>query len=109
MHPEDEENTQVDEAVEGAPEPSPEPSAEPEAPPKRKRASRGERETGPLTDKQLDVLRSMSLGETNREIAQALGVSVKTVETHRAYALKKLGAKTTAHAIRLAFEAGVLP
>ncbi|HOY53393.1 MAG TPA: FHA domain-containing protein [Opitutaceae bacterium] len=38
---------------------------------------------GALSDRELDVFRLIGLGQPNREIAMALGISVKTVETHR--------------------------
>ena len=41
-------------------------------------------------------------GKTNKQIADLLGVGVKTVETHRAAVLKKLNLDTTAALIRYA-------
>ncbi len=43
-----------------------------------------------LTDRERDVLRRMAVGQTNKEIASALGISVKTVEVHKANAMRKL-------------------
>jgi two-component system, NarL family, invasion response regulator UvrY len=43
-----------------------------------------------LTDREFQVLRLLASGQTNREIAQALGLSVKTVDAHRLNILGKL-------------------
>jgi DNA-binding NarL/FixJ family response regulator len=57
-----------------------------------------------LSDREEEVLRLIARGYTNREIAAQLDVSVKTVETHKARAMEKLGvdsrAEIVAHAIR---------
>ena len=48
-------------------------------------------EPGPtLTDRETDVLRRLALGYSNKEIANALDLSVKTVEVHRANSMRKL-------------------
>ena len=44
-----------------------------------------------ITEREAEVLRRMALGESNKEIAAALEVSVKTVEVHKANAMRKLG------------------
>ena len=44
-----------------------------------------------LSDREEEVLRLIARGFTNREIAARLDVSVKTVETHKARAMEKLG------------------
>ncbi|WP_165221702.1 response regulator [Aquisphaera insulae] len=58
----------------------------------------------PLSDREGEVLRLISRGYTNREIAAQIDVSVKTVETHKARGMDKLGLKSRAdivgHAIR---------
>ena len=41
---------------------------------------------------------------SNQKIAQALGISVKTVEWHRGNAMKKLGVKNTVQLIRAALK-----
>lgn len=47
-----------------------------------------------LSDRELEVLQLFGRGKTTPEIAEALHRSVKTVETHRAHILKKLGFKS---------------
>jgi two-component system, NarL family, response regulator NreC len=51
---------------------------------------------GEISDRERDVLRLLALGHTNREIARKLYLSVRTVETHRASLLRKLGASSRA-------------
>lgn len=58
-----------------------------------------------LTPRELEVLRRVVIGETNKEIAATLGISPRTVEVHRAAAMRKLGARNTADMIRLALKA----
>ncbi|MFF7709295.1 response regulator [Pseudomonas sp. NPDC007930] len=43
-----------------------------------------------LTARQLEILRLIARGKATREIAQGLGLSIKTVETHRAQLMKRL-------------------
>ncbi len=45
----------------------------------------------PLTPREIDVLRLLAKGNTNRQIATLLGISVRTVENHRANLMGKLG------------------
>src|SRR5919197_820128 len=51
---------------------------------------------GALTRREEEVLRLLALGHTNAEVAQILGVSLRTVETHRGHLLQKLGIRTRA-------------
>ena len=46
---------------------------------------------GALSPRETEVLRLMALGHTNREIAEHLTLSVRTVETHRSHIQQKLG------------------
>ncbi|ATH76446.1 response regulator transcription factor [Halomonas sp. NyZ770] len=57
-----------------------------------------------LTDKQLDVLRCMSQGMSNKQIARELTIAETTVKTHVSAILRKLGASSRVHAIVLASE-----
>jgi two-component system response regulator NreC len=61
-----------------------------------------------LSPRELEVLRLLVLGNTNHEIADALVVSVKTVETHRAHIMRKLKADSRAALVRQALAAGLL-
>ena len=55
-----------------------------------------------LTDRERQVVQQVAEGYTNREIAPRLGISLKTVETHRANAMHKLGTRTPADLVRYA-------
>jgi two-component system response regulator NreC len=57
-----------------------------------------------LSPRETDVLRLMALGHTNREIGEQLGLSVRTVETHRAHIQQKLGLTTRPDLTRYALE-----
>lgn len=57
-----------------------------------------------LSGRELEVLRHVVAGETNKEAAIALGISPRTVEVHRAAAMRKLGARNTADMIRMALK-----
>jgi two-component system, LuxR family, response regulator FixJ len=58
-----------------------------------------------LSEREWEVVMALSNGRTNREIAELLGISQRTVEVHRAKALSKLEAINSIDAVRLVFEA----
>lgn len=60
-----------------------------------------------LSPRQRQVLAEMALGHLNKQIAFRLGLSEQTVKMHRALVMDRLGAATTADAIRIAVEAGL--
>jgi DNA-binding NarL/FixJ family response regulator len=60
----------------------------------------------PLSDREEEVLRLIAKGFTNREIAAQLDVSVKTVETHKARAMEKLGVDSRAGIVAYAIRSG---
>jgi DNA-binding NarL/FixJ family response regulator len=55
-----------------------------------------------LTSREQGIVQLIAEGHTNRSISTILKVSVKTVETHRAAAMRKLGMSSTAELIRYA-------
>lgn len=61
-----------------------------------------------LTEREREVLSLVAQGYTNQEIAERLVVSVKTVETHRAHLMSKLGLQTRAELVRYALREGYL-
>jgi DNA-binding NarL/FixJ family response regulator len=63
---------------------------------------------GQLTARERQVLVGVAQGHTNREIATQLGISHRTVETHRESLMRKLGVRTVAGLTRLALEAGLV-
>jgi len=61
-----------------------------------------------LTAREEEVLRLLAEGYTNQEIADQLVISVKTVETHRAHILGKLGLRRRAELVHYARTHGLL-
>ena len=61
-----------------------------------------------LTPRETEVLRLIALGYTNRQTAIELGISIKTVETHRANITGKLGTKRRVDLVRYARDKGLL-
>ena len=57
-----------------------------------------------LTPREVDVLRLLAKGNTNRQIADLLGLSVRTVENHRANLLGKLGLSSRVELVSYAEE-----
>ena len=57
-----------------------------------------------LSMRELQVLRRLAMGHTNREIARAYHISIKTVDTYRARLLKKLGLRNNADLSRFAIQ-----
>lgn len=55
-----------------------------------------------LTHREREVVQQVAEGRINKEIAERLNISVKTVETHRASAMHKLKLRTTADLVRYA-------
>jgi DNA-binding NarL/FixJ family response regulator len=66
------------------------------------------RPTVRLTERQTEVLRLVAGGSGNKEIADRLHVSVKTVEFHRGRIMAKLGAHNVADLIRYAVQSGIV-
>ena len=62
-----------------------------------------------LSQRERQVLELLADGHTNQEVGNRLFISVKTVETHRARLMRKLGLTTRADLIRYARESGMLP
>lgn len=60
-----------------------------------------------LSARELDVLKRIAEGQTTKEIAYALSVSTKTVETHRLHLLSKLGVKSVAELTKYAVREGL--
>ncbi len=66
----------------------------------------GKEQTG-LTTREREVLRLISSGLTNKEIAAELAISIKTVETHRTRIMEKLDLHTVAELVRYAIRMGI--
>jgi DNA-binding NarL/FixJ family response regulator len=64
--------------------------------------------TALLSQREREVLELVAQGFTNQQIADRLGLSVKTVETYRARLVDKLGLQSRAELVRYALDSGVL-
>lgn len=62
----------------------------------------------PLTDRERQVLQLVAEGNTTKQIASLLGVSVKTAESHRTRMMQKLGIHETASLVRYAIRRGFI-
>lgn len=65
-------------------------------------ASKRDRPAIELSSREQNVVQLIAEGHTNRSIGAVLELSVKTVETHRASAMRKLGVSSTAELVRYA-------
>ncbi len=63
----------------------------------------------PLTPRQREVLKRIAEGRSTKEIAFDLNLSVKTVETHRAQIMDRLGIRDVAGLVRYAMRTGLVP
>jgi DNA-binding NarL/FixJ family response regulator len=66
------------------------------------------RHTQALTRREFEVLERVAAGESRAMIAQALGISAKTVDNHKRNLVVKLGATNQAHAVSVALKRGLL-
>jgi two-component system, NarL family, response regulator NreC len=62
----------------------------------------------PLTERERDILQLLALGYTNQEIGRKRYISVRTVDTHRAHIMRKLGLETRAELVLFALANGLL-
>ena len=68
----------------------------------------GEAPRDPLTPRELDVVKLIAEAHTNKQIAETLKVSEKTVESHRANVLSKLGMRDRVELVRYAIRRGLI-
>lgn len=74
-----------------------------ESPPEEEHALREQ-----LSERELEVLRLIAFGYSNKEIGEILVISVKTVETYKARLMEKLELRTRAALVRFALQHGLL-
>jgi DNA-binding NarL/FixJ family response regulator len=67
-----------------------------------------ERPTGALTAREVEIVRLLAKGKVNKEIAAMLGITVRTVETHRARIMLKLGLHSLAELIHYAIRNSIV-
>jgi len=69
---------------------------------------RQETKASPLTTRQREIVRLLASGSSNKEVAAALSISIKTVQTHRAAIMRKLGFRSIANLVRYAVRERVI-
>ena len=69
---------------------------------------RATQEAEPLSTREVDVLRLIVKGYTNRQVGEALNISVRTVETHRSNIMEKLNLHSRLELVRYASEHGLV-
>ncbi len=67
-----------------------------------------ERHPEPLTEREVDVLRSLAQGRSNKEISQALNIGEQTVKTHVSHLLRKLDVPSRTQAALYAIRMGLV-
>ncbi len=72
------------------------------------RVSHGHKSTDELTHRQREILQLIAEGYSTKEIAHQLDLSVKTVETHRAQLMRRLGIYDIAGLVRCAIRMGLI-
>jgi two-component system response regulator NreC len=76
--------------------------------PQQKIDSQNRPESEPLTARELEILRYIVQGYTNRQIADSLNLSIRTVETHRSNLMDKLNLHTRVDLVRYASNHGII-
>ncbi len=75
------------------------------------RVAKGAKALSPLdslSNREIQVLRGLALGKSNREIAETYHISTKTIDTYRARLLKKLNLRNNAELTRFAIQNGIV-
>jgi two-component system response regulator NreC len=73
----------------------------------RSRQRQGERASARTTPREVEVIRLLAEGNSNKEAAALLGITVRTVETHRAKIMLKLGLHSLTELIHYAMRQGI--
>lgn len=61
-----------------------------------------------LTSREREVLEALAIGDRSEDMAEGLHLSVHTVRSHAKTLMRKLGARTRAHAVAIAYAEGAL-
>jgi DNA-binding NarL/FixJ family response regulator len=72
------------------------------------RETQADRSRSLLSRREIEVLRGIASGATNKQMADRLGISVRTVETHRGHIMQKLGVQGTAGLTKWAIGRGLV-
>ena len=68
----------------------------------------GQKADEPLTPREREIVQLLAEGKSNKEVADALGISVKTIETHRATIMRKLELESFAEMVRYAVRNNII-
>jgi len=63
----------------------------------------------PLTARELEIAQLLAEGHSNKRVAAELGVSVRTIETHRRHIMQKLRIRSVVELVLYAIERGIVP
>jgi len=63
---------------------------------------------GPLSSREREILQLLAENKSNKEIATRLGISVRTVETHRRSVMQKLNANSIVELVHYAIRNGIV-
>jgi DNA-binding NarL/FixJ family response regulator len=74
----------------------------------RSQHEQGERAGARTTPREIEIIRLLAEGKANKETAATLGITVRTVETHRAKIMLKLGLHSLADLIHYAIRQGLV-
>jgi|SRR5579872_520697 len=74
----------------------------------RFRREKEEPKPGVLTVREVEIVQLLAQGKSNKEVADILGISPRTVENHRAQIMQKLGLKSFSELIRYAIRNGIV-
>lgn len=80
----------------------------PQEPATLKESSRGKSKRNKLTQRQQDVFKMIVEGHTNKEVADSLKISVKTVDAHRATVMTRLQIHDLAGLVKYAIRTGLI-
>jgi DNA-binding NarL/FixJ family response regulator len=76
---------------------------------RRQRPADGEDPAEALTPRQREILQLLAAGKTAKEIGALLGISTRTVESHKYEIMRATGVTTSAELVRLAIRSGIAP
>lgn len=72
-------------------------------------AAEGHDEADTLTEREREILQLVAEGKSNKEIADLLTLSIKTVQTHRSHLMQKLDAHDRTELVKYAIQHGIIP
>ncbi len=64
----------------------------------------GDTKLSSLSKRELEILKLIAEGFVNKEIQESLGISIRTVETHKNHIMKKLGCKSSVEMVKIAIQ-----